>query len=81
MRSDRIYRKGLDPAHIREELIRGSGKQFDPAYLEAFVRLADSGALEELTHTVNKSLASSVEIGLFEAPSDYSSVKRNQFPL
>ena len=81
MRSDRIYRKGLDPAHIREELIRGSGKQFDPVYLEAFVRLADSGALEELTHTVNKSLASSVEIGLFEAPSDYSSVKRNQFSL
>ena len=45
MRSDRIYRKGLDDNTIRTELINGSGKQFDPDYLTAFISLFDKGEL------------------------------------
>lgn len=47
MRSDRIYRKGLPRERIREELVKGRGTQFDPALLDVFLRLFDSGALEE----------------------------------
>ncbi len=45
MRSDRVYRKGLDNGTIRAELINGSGKQFDPDYLAVFLRLFDKGEL------------------------------------
>lgn len=48
MRSDRVYRKGLAPEVIREELVRGRGTQFDPAYLDAFLQLADAGARDEI---------------------------------
>ena len=42
MRSDRIYRKGLPPETIRGEMIRGSGTQFDPELLNAFLDLMDT---------------------------------------
>ena len=33
MNSDRVYRKACDLEHIRNELVRGKGKQFDPEYI------------------------------------------------
>ena len=64
MRSDRIYRKGLAVGKIRAELIEGRGTQFDPALLDAFVELADSGVLDEVTERAKASLARAVELGL-----------------
>lgn len=46
MNSDRIYRKALSREIIRKELLEGRGKQFDPVYLDVFVRLYDSGRLD-----------------------------------
>lgn len=48
MRSDRIYRKGLPLDVIRDELVKGRGKQFDPQFLDCFLELADSGVLDEI---------------------------------
>lgn len=45
MNSNRVYRKALNPASIRNELIGGRGTQFDPALLDAFVALLDSNEL------------------------------------
>ncbi len=45
MRSDRVYRKGLDDDTIRRELAMGSGKQFDPQFLTVFLSLFDGGEL------------------------------------
>ena len=50
MRSDRIYRKGLPLDVIREELIKGRGRQFDPRLLDCFLELADRGELDEIAH-------------------------------
>ena len=46
MRSDRIYRRGLPMEIIRGELIRGRGTQFDPEFLDVFLRLFDEGQLD-----------------------------------
>ncbi len=48
MYSDRIYRKGLPKDVIRSELVKGSGTQFDPDYVKAFLELFDSGELDKL---------------------------------
>lgn len=48
MHSNRIYRKGLPYDVIRAELVRGRGRQFDPHYLDAFLELFDSGALDRV---------------------------------
>ena len=48
MHSDRVYRKGLPHDVIREELVRGRGTQFDPDYLDVFLSLFESGALDGL---------------------------------
>ena len=45
MRSDRVYRKGMESGAIRKELVNGSGKQFDPDFLAEFVSLFDEGGL------------------------------------
>ena len=45
MNSNRVYRKALNPASIRTELIGGRGTQFDPELLDAFVALFDSNEL------------------------------------
>ena len=45
MRSDRVYRKGLDDDTIRSELKNGAGKQFDPEYLDVFLSLFNEGKL------------------------------------
>ena len=57
MRSDRIYRKGLAPDVIRGELVRGRGTQFDPALLDVYLTLADSGALDEIAASSNETLS------------------------
>ena len=66
MRSDRIYRKGLSKEAIREELINGKGKQFDPDMLDVFVNLADEGELDIVTENANKQLSTAIELGLIE---------------
>ena len=76
MRSDRIYRKGLAPERIRSELVDGSGRQFDPAYLETFLRLMDDGTLDETTHHANEMLSASVELGLIDDPTEHASEDR-----
>jgi len=45
MNSKRIYRDRLPGEVIRKELVNGSGKQFDPKYLEVFLKLWDAGKL------------------------------------
>ena len=39
MSSNRVYRSKLSHAEILEELHRGSGTQFDPAVVEAFLQV------------------------------------------
>ena len=41
MRSDRPYRQAMPPEHALREIHSGSGKQFDPALSQAFIRLID----------------------------------------
>lgn len=38
MRSDRVYRKAQSAANAKEEIMRHSGQQFDPAIVDLFVR-------------------------------------------
>ncbi|MBQ0041861.1 MAG: response regulator [Lachnospiraceae bacterium] len=45
MSSKRVYRNALKAQVIREELVNGSGSQFDPSYLEVFLKLFDDGKL------------------------------------
>lgn len=45
MNSKRIYRDSLKPEVIRNELVNGSGTQFDPYFLEIFLELYDEGRL------------------------------------
>lgn len=45
MTSNRVYRKRLTDEEVREELVRCSGTQFDPALTEIFIRLLDKGEL------------------------------------
>ena len=52
MSSNRVYRKACDYDHIRDELIKGKGKQFDPHFADVFIGLWESGKLDEiLQHT------------------------------
>ncbi len=46
MNSDRIYRKALSREVIREQLVKGRGTQFDPKFLDAFLKLFDEGKLD-----------------------------------
>src|SRR4051794_40590344 len=41
MTSDRVYRLALTPEHAREELLRGSGTQFEPGVVEALLHALD----------------------------------------
>lgn len=45
MNSKRAYRDRLSPASIRKELTEGRGKQFDPVYLDVFLKQLDEGRL------------------------------------
>lgn len=46
MNSKRVYRKSLPKDVIRDELLKGRGTQFDPGYLDAFLRLFDNDVLK-----------------------------------
>jgi hypothetical protein len=48
MSSNRVYRRACDKDHIRDELIKGKGKQFDPQFAEIFLNLWDEGKLDEI---------------------------------
>lgn len=48
MSSNRIYRNACEPDHIREELIEGRGKQFDPEITDRFISLWDQGVLDHI---------------------------------
>lgn len=43
MNSRRIYRKNLSGEVIRGELVKGTGTQFEPEAVEAFIRMLDEG--------------------------------------
>lgn len=45
MNSDRVYRKALAKNVIREQLEKGRGTQFDPDYVDVFLKLFDEGKL------------------------------------
>ncbi len=61
MTSDRPYRRATTFAAAREEIIRESGKQFDPAVVLAFLAI-DEGVWTELR--VSKGITKSLGIGL-----------------
>lgn len=46
MNSDRVYRRALTPEVIRRELVKGRGTQFDPAFLDVFLKVWDEGRLK-----------------------------------
>jgi putative nucleotidyltransferase with HDIG domain len=46
MTSDRPYRKGTSFAEARAEILRCSGTQFDPAIVEAFLKITDDHWME-----------------------------------
>lgn len=49
MTSNRVYRKRLSDEEVRNEILRCSGTQFDPALTEIFVKLLDSGVIKPTT--------------------------------
>ena len=49
MNSTRIYRNACDAGYIRQELLNGRGKQFDPHFAEVFVDQWDRGLLKPVT--------------------------------
>ncbi len=49
MTSNRVYRKRLTDEQVREEFIKCSGTQFDPALTEIVLRLLDKGELKAST--------------------------------
>ena len=48
MNSRRVYRAALSKEVIRNELVNGSGTQFDPDYVEVFIRMLDEGKLTNI---------------------------------
>lgn len=49
MTSNRVYRKRLTDEEVRAEFVRCAGTQFDPALVEIFVKLLDSGEMHSYT--------------------------------
>ena len=45
MTSNRVYRNHMDTDYVMTEMKRGSGSQFDPEALDAFLRLVDKGII------------------------------------
>jgi len=44
--SDRPYRQAMSPFEAKEIIVKGAGTEFDPAVVDAFVRLFGAGRLE-----------------------------------
>jgi HD-GYP domain-containing protein (c-di-GMP phosphodiesterase class II) len=59
MCSDRVYRGSLPATIVRGELLAGRGSQFDPACVDAFLRVVDAGQLEQ----ARRSRGGGVEVG------------------
>ena len=53
MSSNRVYRKACDYDHIRSELETGRGTQFDPDMVDVFIKLWDSGELDDIMGVEN----------------------------
>ena len=53
MSSNRIYRKALPKDIIREELLKGRGKQFDPKILDIFITMFDKGVFDDVAPADN----------------------------
>ena len=49
MSSGRSYRDRLSQQKVRDEMVRGSGTQFDPRFAKIMLRMIDSGEAEALT--------------------------------
>lgn len=47
MSSKRVYRRAFSAEHIKEELMEGKGKQFDPYLLDVFMGLWDRGLIDQ----------------------------------
>lgn len=52
MNTARVYRDALSKETIRQELLKGSGTQFDPVPVRAFVDLLDNGVLDKLNESL-----------------------------
>lgn len=48
MSSNRVYRSACDYGHIRDELVNGKGRQFDPRFTDIFIGLWDRGMLDDI---------------------------------
>lgn len=46
MSSKRVYRDRMEPETIRRELVSKRGLQFDPVFLDMFIKLLDEGSLD-----------------------------------
>jgi putative nucleotidyltransferase with HDIG domain len=46
MASDRPYRKGMSPLDVRDAIVKGSGKDFDPEVVDAFLQAFRNGEME-----------------------------------
>ena len=44
--SDRPYRKAMSPFDAKEIIVKGSGKDFDPAVVKAFIKAFKKGEME-----------------------------------
>ena len=48
MSSNRVYRRRCDKGHIRNELVEGTSRQFDPQFADVFINLLDNGQLDSI---------------------------------
>lgn len=48
MITPRPYRNGLEPERVRQELVSGAGRQWDPPVVDVFLGLLDGGAIREI---------------------------------
>ena len=44
--SDRPYRKAMSPFDAKEIIVKGSGKDFDPDVVKAFIKAFKKGEME-----------------------------------
>lgn len=56
MTSDRAYRKGLPDKIAREEMIRYSGKMYDPEVVAAFLEISPDAICELFTQAESAKL-------------------------
>lgn len=49
--SDRPYRKAMPPMEVKEIIVKGAGKDFDPVVVQAFVKAFERGEME-IPHVV-----------------------------